>query len=242
MVVAFIPARGGSIRIPKKNIRTLAGHPLLAYAITAAKESRIFDGVYVSTESGDIADIANAYGADVFFRPDEFAKADSPDIQFVKHLISSLRMKDDDIFFILRPTNPFRTSQTIKRAWREWALGPPSDSMRAVSHVKQHPYKMWTPIIKQWMFPLSDKRIEGIRVHDMPTQSLPLMLVQNGCLQIAKVETVRRFGDYTGESVLPFYTEMYEGLDLNLEEDWILAETLISKGLANTEPMGDCNG
>jgi len=237
--VAFIPARGGSERIPGKNIRMLAGHPLIAYAIAGAKHSGIFNGIYVSTESGEIADVANMYGAEIIFRLEEFARSDSPDIQFVKHLISSLRMKSDDTFIILRPTNPFRTAQTIKRAWREWAMGQPSDSMRAVSHVRQHPYKMWKIGAKRWMLPMSDKRIEGTPVHDMPTQELPLMLIQNGCIHIARAEIVRTFGDYTGETVLPFYTELNEGFDLNIEEDWILAETLICKGIAKTEPMGD---
>jgi N-acylneuraminate cytidylyltransferase len=179
------------------------------------------------------------YGADIIFRLEEFARSDSPDIQFVKHMISSLRMKSDDTFVLLRPTNPFRTAQTIKRAWREWAMGQPADSLRAVSHVKQHPYKMWKIGAQRWMLPMSDKRIEGTPVHDMPTQELPLMLVQNGCIQIARAEIVRTFGDYTGETVLPFYTELYEGFDLNIEDDWLLAETLICKGIAKTEPMGD---
>ncbi len=237
MVVAFIPARGGSERIPGKNIRMLAGHPLIAYAIMGAKHSGIFDSIYVSTESGTIADVANMYGADILFRPDEFSRSDSPDIQFVKHLISSLRMKSDDTFVLLRPTNPFRTTQTIKRAWREWAIGQPSDSVRAVSHVKQHPYKMWKIGEKRWMFPMSYRRIEGTPVHDMPTQELPLILVQNGCIQIARAEVVRTFGDYTGETVLPFYTELYEGFDLNTMDDWILAEALIERGLAKLEPI-----
>ena len=79
--VAFVPARSGSERVPHKNVRPLAGHPLLAYAIETALQSGCFERVVVSTDSEEIADVARWYGADVpFLRPAEYATSTSPEI------------------------------------------------------------------------------------------------------------------------------------------------------------------
>ena len=83
-VIAFVPARSGSERVPHKNVRPLAGHPLLAYAIATAKEAGVFDRVVCSTDSEEIAEIARWYGAEVpFLRPSRFATSTSPDIEWL---------------------------------------------------------------------------------------------------------------------------------------------------------------
>ena len=90
--VALIPARSGSKRVPGKNVRKLAGHPLIAYTITVACQSDVFDDVIVSTNSERIADIARRYGADVpLLRPDEFSGDLSPDIEWVFNTLNRLR-------------------------------------------------------------------------------------------------------------------------------------------------------
>src|SRR4029079_11943565 len=100
--IALIPARSGSERVKDKNIRPLAGHPLLAYAIATARQSGIFERVVCSTDSGKIAEVAQRYGADVpFLRPQELATATSPDIEWITHALDQL---DDryDLFAIVR--------------------------------------------------------------------------------------------------------------------------------------------
>lgn len=127
-VVALIPARSGSQRVPGKNVRRLGGHPLLAYTIAAARQSEVFDAVIVSTDSADYARLAEYYGAEVpFIRPAELAGATSPDIDWVRHALQSLTEKGRhfDCFSILRPTSPFRTAATIQRAWRMLPPIPP---------------------------------------------------------------------------------------------------------------------
>jgi N-acylneuraminate cytidylyltransferase len=125
-VVALIPARSGSVRVPHKNIRPLAGHPLLAYTIAAAKDSEVFDSIIVSTDSADYARIARHYGAEVpFLRAPDIAGATSPDVDWVLHALESLAAngKTYDAFSILRPTSPFRKPETIRRAWRMFIAG-----------------------------------------------------------------------------------------------------------------------
>src|SRR5210317_1800117 len=114
-IVALIPARSGSKRVPDKNIRLLAGHPLMAYSIAAALQSKIFKKVIVSTDSQRYADIAGHYGAEVpFLRPAKIAGDTSPDIEWVVHTLSQLREngQDYECFSILRPTSPFRLPET----------------------------------------------------------------------------------------------------------------------------------
>ena len=140
--VALVPARAGSTRVPGKNIAPLAGHPLIAYTIAAARDSGLFGAVVVSTDSEEIAAVARRYGAEVpGLRPAAIAGTTSPDIEWVRHALDGT---DWEVFSLLRPTSPFRTAATIRRAWAQFeALGDRVDSLRAVELVKQHPGKMW---------------------------------------------------------------------------------------------------
>ena len=145
-VIALIPARSGSKRVPDKNIRILGGHPLIAYTIAAVRQSGVFSAIVVSTDSEQYADISRRYGAEVpFLRPVEMAADLSPDIEWIEHAISQLgsQGREFDCFSILRPTSPFRTSETIQRAWQEFISQEGIDSLRAVEKCREHPGKMW---------------------------------------------------------------------------------------------------
>src|SRR5262245_51132771 len=116
-LVALIPARSGSKRVPDKNIRMLAGHPLIAYTIFAARKSGLFSSIIVSTDSEQYAEISRSYGAEVpFLRPAELSGDSSPDIAWLEHMFKQLGMqgRQFDCFSILRPTSPFRTPATIQ--------------------------------------------------------------------------------------------------------------------------------
>ena len=137
--VAFVPARSGSERVPHKNIRPLAGHPLLAYAIETALQSGVFERVVVSTDSEEIADVARWYGADVpFLRPAEYATSTSPDIEWLAYTLEQLDERYD-LFALVRATNPFRGPGRVRRGLEQLLATPEADSLRAVELVKQHP-------------------------------------------------------------------------------------------------------
>ena len=113
-VVALIPARSGSERVRDKNIRPLAGHPLLAYAIAAARDAGVFDRIVCSTDSGKIAEVAQRYGAETpFLRPKQLATSTSPDIEWIKHALEQLD-EHYDLFAIVRATNPFRGPDVLR--------------------------------------------------------------------------------------------------------------------------------
>jgi CMP-N-acetylneuraminic acid synthetase len=131
--VALIPARQGSKRVPGKNIRPLRGHPTIAYTIAPAIESGVFDAVIVSTDSDETAAIARHYGAEVpFLRPAQFASDTSPDIEWIEYTLTELarRGRTWDAFSLLRPTSPFRTADTIRRAWMLFTSQNGADSLR----------------------------------------------------------------------------------------------------------------
>ena len=238
-IVALIPARAGSKRVAGKNIRRLNGHPLIAYTIAAAAESGVFDAVIVSTDSEEYAEIARHYGAEVpFIRPAEFAGSLSPDIEWVEHAITALHDMGRNYsgFSILRPTSPFRQATTIQRAWKKFSGETGADSIRAVEPCKQHPGKMWV-VGQRSMTPLLPFAPGGQPWHSSQYPALPEVYVQNASLEMAWSRVVHQGRTIAGDIVLPFFTEGYEGFDINDPEDWRNAEYLISENLAVLPPV-----
>ncbi len=227
--IALIPARSGSERVPHKNIRPLAGHPLIAYAIATASQAGIFDRVVCSTDSGKIAEVAQRYGADVpFLRPAELASATSPDIEWITHTLDRLE-EHYDLFGIVRATNPFRGPDAFLRGMRQLLATPEADSIRAVEFVKQHPGKMWV-IEGKTMRPLLDQSHLDVAWHAGQYQALPEIYVQNSALEIAWTRVVSQTGTREGRVVAPFFTRGHEGFNVDDEEDWARARALVDSG------------
>jgi CMP-N,N'-diacetyllegionaminic acid synthase len=243
--VAFIPARVGSKRVPGKNVRVLGGHPMIAYTIGPALDSKVFDAVIVSTDSEEIAAIARHYGAEVpFLRPAALASDTSPDIEWLEYTIGELSAKgrDWDCFSLLRPTSPFRTADTIRRAWTTFTSQERVDSLRAVELCTQHPGKMWI-VRGQRMSPLLPFGNGEQPWHSTPYQALPRVYAQNASLEIAWTRVVRERRTIAGDVLVPFLTEGYEGFDINDAFDWMVAELLLADGkvtlpTVNKEPYG----
>ena len=230
-IVALIPARSGSKRIKNKNIKLLNGHPLIAYTIQSAVKSKVFDDMIVSTDSENIKKISEYYGASVpFLRPSRYATDTSPDIEFVKHALDELSKLNQNYsqFSILRPTSPFRKPATIKRAFKLFSNSK-SDSLRAVEKCLQHPCKMWT-LEKDSIKPFINLEIHGPHnqpLHSSQYPSLPEVYVQNASLEIANSYVIYEQNNISGSKIIPFFTENDEGIDVNVEEDWIKAEILL---------------
>ncbi|MDA1185443.1 MAG: acylneuraminate cytidylyltransferase family protein [Acidobacteria bacterium] len=231
-VVALIPARQGSKRVPGKNVRLLGQHPVIAYTIAVAIDSGVFESVIVSTDSEAIAAIARHYGAEVpFLRPQEFAGDTSPDIEWLEYTMAELKGNGRawDCFSLLRPTSPFRTVATIRRAWEQFTTQHDVDSLRAVEKCGQHPGKMWV-IDGDRMSPLLPPGPDGRQWHSMPYQALPSVYVQNASLEIAWTRVVFDGRTISGNVLTPFLTVGYEGFDINDPRDWMVAERLMADG------------
>jgi len=237
--VALIPARGGSKRVPGKNVRVLGGHPAIAYSIAAARDSGIFESVIVSTDSEEIAAVARHYGADVpFLRPAEYAGDSSPDIEWIEFTLTQLAQQGFtwECFSILRPTSPFRSADTIRRAWTCFLAQEGVDSLRAVEKCAQHPGKMWV-VRGDRMFPLLPFGNGEQPWHSTPYQALPPVYVQNASLEIAWTWVAAEKRSIAGDIVVPFVTEGYEGFDINDPHDWMIAERLLAEGAVQLPPV-----
>ena len=241
---------------------------MIAYTIGAALESTVFDAVIVSTDSEEIAVVARHYGAEVpFLRPAVFATDTSPDIEWLEHALEELRARGRtwDCFSLLRPTSPFRTADTIRRAWMRFTAQHGVDSLRAVEKCAQHPGKMWI-VRGERMFPLLPFGLVAPKPrmgenglvppkprsgeggadqpwHSTPYQALPPVYVQNASLEIAWTRVVRERRTIAGDVLVPFLTEGYEGFDINDAADWMVAERLLADGTVTLpkvakEPFG----
>lgn len=239
-IVGLIPARSGSTRVPRKNLRVLDGHPLIAYSIASAIESGIFGAVVVSTDDEETAAVAQHYGAEVpFLRPKAMAGPMSPDIEWIEYTLTRLEAdgRSFDCFAILRPTSPFRTADAIRRAWREFLAEPGVDSLRAVETCRQHPGKMWI-VRGRRMLPLLPFGPKEQPWHSSPIQALPEVYVQNASLEIAWTRVVREGRTIAGTVVMPFLTDERDGFDINDEWDWWIAEEVLRRGLWSLPPVG----
>jgi len=229
--IALIPARVGSQRVKLKNIRPLNGHPLIAYTIASTLESNVFKRVIVSTDSPTIGEIAHHYGAEVpFLRPPEFATTTSPDIEWVRHAIRTME-EHYDAFALLRTTSPFRHASTLRRAWDQFVASPDTDSLRAVELCRQHPGKMWV-LEEDRIRPLLNQAKVKPPWHSRQYQDLPKVYVQNSSLEIAWSRVVAETDSIAGHVLVPFHTEGAEGFSIDYEDDWWLAERMISRGEA----------
>lgn len=238
-IIGLIPARAGSKRLPDKNIRPLAGHPVIAYSIAAALQSGIFAAVIVSTDSEQYAAIARYYGAEVpFLRPPQIAGDLSPDIEWIEYTLNRLHDegRDYDCFSILRPTSPFRQAETIRRAWQAFLAEEGVDSLRAVEKCKQHPGKMWV-VRGRRMMPLLPLSPPEQPWHSSQYQSLPEVYVQNASLEMAWSRVIFEGRTIAGNVLMPFFTQGYEGFDVNQPYDWRLAEELVTSGQATLPPV-----
>ena len=234
-VAAFIPARSGSKRFPNKNIRTLNGHPLMAYSITAALDSGVFDSVFCATDDELYARCARHYGAEVpFLRASNISGDKSSDFEWVEWLVNELKDvgKEFDAFSILRPTSPFRKPDTIVRAWNKFYQAPGIDSLRAVELCNQHPGKMWV-VNNNIMNPLIPFSGELQPWHSMQYAALPSIYVQNASLEIAWTRVLSLNGTISGNIISPFLTSEEEGIDVNDKFDWWKIEYLLKTGKAS---------
>jgi N-acylneuraminate cytidylyltransferase len=226
-VLALIPARGGSKSIPRKNVRAMAGHPLLAWSIAAALESKRVSRVVVSTDDEEIQEIALRYGALApFLRPAELAQDDTPDLPVFQHALSWLGHEwgfRPEIVVQLRPTSPLRPPGAVDAAIALLEAQPEADAVRAVTAPQQNPYKMWR-IEGRFLRPLLDDGL--IEAYNMPRQRLPATYWQTGHLDVARRSTLLR-GTMTGRLILPYVLDPRYAIDIDTPEQWRFAEWVL---------------
>lgn len=231
--VALIPARGGSRRIPGKNIKLLNGVPLIAHTIASALESEAFSEVIVSTDRWEIADVAKHWGATVpILRPKEYATDESSDIEWVLHAVDQMiNTPKEELGFIsiLRPTSPLRRSRSIVNALDLLAENSWADSVRAMEQTNKHPGKMWKVSENGHAIPFLTQPEHGIPSHNLPTQRLSRVWIQNASFEAVRHSSLLESQSISGKNVLGIQLPGFEGYDLNTQEDWDYLEYLVQR-------------
>lgn len=230
-VLAIVPARAHSSRIPHKNTRPLAGKPLISYTFDSAKGSSYLDRIVLASDDAAAGEIAKREGIEwPFVRPDEVSGDLSPDIEVFRYTLNWLQEHEGyspDIVVHLRPTSPLRTSKHIDQAIELLAAHPEVDSVRTVTEPEQSPYKMYALDEEGFLKPLL--RIQDMPdAYNMPQQSLPTAYKHVGYADVAWRRTIIEKDSMTGEHILPLILTGAES-GINVESDWARYEYLIKR-------------
>ena len=225
-LVAIIPARIGSKRLPGKNIKLLGGKPLIAWTIEAAVNSNYIDEVMVSTDGQSIANIAIQYGASVpFLRPVELAGDASSTMAVVEHVIAGYGSIDQQFEYVmlLQPTSPLRTADHINQAC-EQLLAKDGDSIVSVCPCDHSP--LWSNVIPE---DGSLKRFIDDKVAVSRSQDLPEYYRLNGAIYLAKIDTLLQQRHFLNAELKVFSYKMdtHSSIDIDNLIDFQLAEILI---------------
>ncbi len=228
-VLAIIPARGGSKGIPRKNIRLLSGVPLITWSIKTAQMCQHVDRLIVSTDDGEIAEIASRYGADVpFIQPAFLAQDDVPDFPVCKYALEWLETHQGyspDVVVWLRPTAPLRRSLDVDQAV-EKLIASKADCIRSISKVEHHPYWM-KRLDGDCLIPfLEDGKDE--RAYPQ-RQLLPPVYRLNGAVDVTWAKNVTKHGYLFGGETLAHLMDLEFSLDIDSEIDFQIAELLLQR-------------
>lgn len=224
-VVGLIPARGGSKGIPGKNLREVAGRPLIAWTIAAAKASRLLDRVVVSTDDPDIAEASQRYGAEVpFLRPPEMAADRSPVIEATLHAFQWLELNErySPMFgMLLQPTSPLRTAEDIDAVIR-LADARNADAVVSVSRVGQHPFQLKTINGDGHLTPFMKTDLSESR-----RQDLPPVVGLNGAIYLVRRTVLMESKTWCPPGALAYVMPVERSLDVNEPWDLHLADLVL---------------
>lgn len=225
-VLGIVPARSGSKGVPDKNVRPLAGRPLLEYTARAAHASGVLDRVVLSTDSEEIAAIGARVGLDVpFLRPAALAADDTPMLPVVQHAIRTLADQQwrADIIVLLQPTSPFRRPEHIRDAVMLLAETQ-ADSVVTVIELPRHLSPDYVMAIDNGV--LKPFLPEGARI--TRRQDARPAYSRDGTVYACWRATIDRFNTIYGEDCRPLIVDAGESLSIDSPADWAAAERLLA--------------
>ena len=224
-IIAIIPARGGSKSVPRKNIRLLNRKPLIYYTIKEGQRSRYIHRLFVSTEDGEIAEIAKGCGAEVVPRPVELAQDDTPSLPVCQQVIEHLeeaRTFYPDVIVILQPTSALRTVEDIDDAIEKF-LKIDCDSVVSVCEVEHPP---------EWMYTLEGDKLKllikgGSRVTRRQDTTKTYRL--NGAVYVTSRDIMMKQNRIMGDDTRAYIMPPERSIDIDTELDFKLAEVLMKE-------------
>lgn len=225
-IIAIVPARGSSKGIPRKNIKLLAGKPLIVWTIEQAKRSRYIDRIIVSTDSEEIAETSEKSGAEVpFLRPEELARDNSPTIDAIMHAVNWFEERDQyfDMVVLLEPTSPLRKKNDIDDAIELFIANiDKADALVSVGEVHlENPYIM--------------KRVEDgyvkpfieIDENFYQRQQLPKVYFPYGVVYLSKTDALKKYKTFYQEKTIPYLIERWQNYEIDDIYDFICIEAIL---------------
>ncbi len=224
-ILGIIPARGGSKGVLRKNIRLVAGKPLISYSIEAALQSRRLSPIIVSTDDSEIAEVSESLGAEILLRPVELSGDETPMISVVRHVIEQLERERSlrfDYCVLLQPTAPMRTAEDINAAV-DILINTGADSVVSVYRVgDHHPSRMYH-IEDEKLIPLQSEPQNRLR------QSLPPVYHRNGAVYAFQRSLLERADSLIGPDVRPYIMPEERSVNIDNEIELLLADLLLKR-------------
>jgi CMP-N-acetylneuraminic acid synthetase len=218
-ILGVIPARGGSKRVPKKNIKKLGGKPLIAYTIEAAEKSKLLDSFVVSTDSAEISGVVTKYGAKTIERPKVLATDWAKTIDVI---LDVAKKEEADAIMCLQPTSPFRTAKDIDDAINLF-LNVKCESVVSVCEVRDD---------LCWLLQFKDNYLCPVLQNKYLTsrfQDLPKLFVPNGAIYIASVKTLNKYKSFYTKKIFPYIMPQERSIDIDDMDDFVIAEKKINE-------------
>ena len=224
-ILAIIPARGGSKGLPGKNIRILCGKPLIAWSIEHARKSKYIDDIFVSTDSHEIASVAEEYGVKVpELRPDYLASDSAPSSEFIIYTLEKLLKegKRYDYFILLEPTSPLRDVDDVDRSIEMLIDNPASESIVGVAMSGTiHPAFMVLVGEDGYLKPLEDIK------HDVRRQDLPDVFFFEGSVYVSRVDAYFQKKTFYHDKTLPYIVPEWKSHEVDNLVDFKIIETIM---------------
>lgn len=219
-ILAIIPARGGSKGVPMKNIRELAGKPLIAWTIEEAKKSKYLDRLILSSEDPEIIEIAKRFECEVpFVRPSILAQDDTPGVDPLLHALEVV--EGYDYVVSLQPTSPMRNVEDID-ASIEKIVATNSPACVSVTEPAHSPYWMYTLKDKEKLVPLIEQDSLTVR-----RQDLPVVYALNGAIYIAEVSWFKLNKTFLTQDTVAFIMPSDRSYDIDTEDDFALCQIMM---------------
>ncbi|MDR1608632.1 MAG: acylneuraminate cytidylyltransferase family protein [Deltaproteobacteria bacterium] len=204
MIIGVIPARGGSKGIPRKNIKLIAGRPLIAWTIQAAQESQFMDRFVVSTEDPEIAEVAKSYGAEVLERPPHLAQDETISRLVLEHALDQL---GGESVVLMQPTSPYRRQGLVDLALSQYFLENPDSLATGFNQLLYPPHG-----------------VEHRR------QDIKTVFINDGSVIVSRAATIKNQSLF-GQKAATLVTSREENVDIDDEFDFWLAEKILEKAL-----------
>ena len=221
-ILCIIPARGSSKRFPRKNIALLAGKPLIVYTLEAARNSKLFEKIVVSTEDKEIAEVSGKYGVEVLERSADLASDTARVPEVCLDVINQYEEKGEkfDIVCILLPTSPLRKPEHLVEALKKFKDNK-ADYLMSTTDYRYSPFRALKENENGLLEPFFDKK------YFTRDQLNPKVVVHNGCIIMFKTEKFKEDKDYYGEKIAGYYMPFEYSIDINEPVDLKIAEVIL---------------